>query len=162
VLAFAGSGALAASALGGGRRSTVLLAFGFAISGITVSAAYGSLQGLSGRESFFIVTAVVVSAHALGYVAAATAGAIALRLAGRAAARMARHGAVAGGIGGVIALVPFLLAAARMSIPIPYATEAIAVGSFLGCVIVPYRIVGVALGSAHEVADRHVDPDPQR
>ncbi len=138
VLAFAGSGALAASALGGGRRSAVLLAFGFGMAGITVSLAYGSLQGLSGRESTVVVTAVVVPAFALGYAAAATAGAIGLRQTGRTVAGMARHGVVAGGIGGVVALVPFLLAAARMAIPIPYATEAVAVGSLLGCVIVPY------------------------
>jgi hypothetical protein len=147
-VAFAASGAVAASAMGLGRRGRLWMTAGFAAAALTVAPAYGILQGLTGRESIVVAVLVIVPAFAVGFAAAAAAGALAIGVERRAAAAVALRGALAGSLGGLIALLPFLAAAARLLPGSSYARPALVVASALGCLILPYRLVGSALDAA--------------
>jgi len=145
VLAFCLSGHVAGAALERGTRGKALTAAGFTAAGLLVAPAFGSLQGLTGRESPVVVTAVVTGAFALAFGAAAGAGALALGLSRRLAAGTVLLGLLAGVAGGLLALLPFISATLGVKGTFGYLDMALAVASVLGCLIVPYRGVGAAL-----------------
>jgi hypothetical protein len=148
VLAFAASGAKAARTLDEECKTRASLALGFATTGLLVTPAYASLVGLTGHEPVHVVVAVTELSFAVGFAAPAIAT---FRRFGPHRRRTpteyfgaAGCGALAGAIGGLILLVPFFIAATHHQPAIPYVMDALAVGSFLASIILPYRLIGMA------------------
>lgn len=140
---FALAGAMAVRSGGrGGRRAVLATSAGFAAAGAMASAAYGSLQGLTGREPAAVVAGVVVSAFAVAFAVAGTATAVGLRLPSAGVRRAAVLSLGAGAIGGAVALLPFLAAAAGLTATIPYVDMFLAVVAAFGCVMIPFVGVG--------------------
>lgn len=148
VLAFSASGWLAVSPLGVRRPRAWWLVAGFTAAGLAVVPAYGSLQGLTGREPVSLVVGLVGGAFAAGFALAAMAGGHMLAAGGGAVWRLAVVGGLAGTAGSVCALLPYLAAATGLGPAGAYLRMPLAVIATLGCLIVPYRIVGSALGEA--------------
>ena len=146
---FAATGWVAGRRLDARRVVALQSAAAFSAGGAVVTPAFHALQGLSGHESALPVIAGVIGGFALGF---GLAGAATSAIAGgrgstlRAAARLS---ALGGGLGGVIALLPYAWMRIGLTGPIAgYGQMAVAVLAFLGCIIVPCRIVGTAVAAA--------------
>ena len=142
VLAFSGSGWLAATSLGIRRRGAGWFIGGFTAAGLAVVPAYGSLQGLTGRESVPVVIGFVGGLFITGFaVAAIEGGPGSLK-------RFAVAGCVAGAAGAAFVLLPFVAAVTVPGAAGGYLRMPLAVTSTFGCLIVPYRMLGSAFGEA--------------
>jgi hypothetical protein len=153
---FAAAGWMAGRRLSARRTISLQVSASFAAGGAIVTPAFLALRGLSGHESSLPVVAGVVGGFALGFglTGAATAAVVGSR--GSRLRTVARVSALGGGLGGVLALLPYAWARLGLTGPLAgYAEMAVAVIAFLGCIIVPCRIIGTALGDS---ADE--DPAP--
>lgn len=128
-----------------------LAAAGVAAGGVALTPAFHAVQGLSGREPALAVAGSVVGGFALGF---AVVGAALGVLAGARGAQLravARTGALAGALGGAVALLPWAWAHLPLEGPLAgYARMAVAVLAFLGCLILPFRLVGRALDAQRD------------
>ncbi len=146
---FAAAGWMAARPRSAGRTLATRTAAAFAAGGAIVTPAFHALQGLSGRESLVAVIAGVTGGFALGFgvVGAAAAAIAGCRGPGLRAA--ARASALAGGLGGLLALLPHFWARLGASGPFAaYVQMAVAVIAFLAGIIVPFRLIGAAVDRA--------------
>ena len=146
---FAAAGWMAARSLATGRILAVKTAAAFAAGGAIVTPAFHALQGLSGREPAGALIAGVTAGFALGFglAGAATAAIAGCRGPGLGAA--ARTSALGGALGGLIALLPHAWMRLGPAGPLAgYAQMAVAVLGFLGCIIVPFRLIGTAVARA--------------
>jgi FtsH-binding integral membrane protein len=142
---FGGAGWLAGRRLGIGPRQGAALAGVFLLVGLIVAPALRGLQGLTGREPVFAVLAATLLAFASAFVLAGI-------LAGRVlhVARLRTRGiavcAAGGVLGAIFAALPFCWAWLRFDVPgRTYVVMALAVVGFLGCLIAPFHITGLAL-----------------
>jgi len=123
----------------------------FSAGGAIVTPAFGALQGLSGREAALPVIAGVAGGFALGF---GLAGAATAAIAGARGPRLwaaARLSALGGGLGGLLALLPYgWMRLGLAGIAAGYPQMAVAIIAFLGCIILPCRIIGTAVGRAIE------------
>ena len=146
---FSTTGWIAGRRFDGRRVIALQTAAAFSAGGAIVTPAFHALQGLSGRESALTVVAGVVGGFALGF---GLAGAATSAIAGSRGPRLraaARLSALGGALGGLLALLPYLWARLGLTGPIAgYARMAVAVFAFLGCIIVPCRVVGTAVARA--------------
>jgi hypothetical protein len=145
VAGFAACGAACGTALDGERRNRAVMAGTYVLTGLLVSPAFSSLQGLTGHEPALVVVTVVAGAFAAGFAIAAGSGALVLGATRLATAEACGLGAAAGLAGGACALLPFGLVAAGAHRGTGYVAMAVAVASILGCLILPNRLVGAAL-----------------
>ena len=148
VLAFSVSGWLAATSLGIRRRGAGWFIGGFTAAGLAVVPAYGSLQGLTGRESVPVVIGFVGGLFITGFAVAAIAGARSLEGGPGSLKRFAVAGCVAGAAGAAFVLLPFVAAVTVPGAAGGYLRMPLAVTSTFGCLIVPYRMLGSAFGEA--------------
>lgn len=147
---FGGAGWFAGRRLELGARRKAALASAFLAAGVPVAAAFHTLQGVSGRESFLTLAAATLASFGAGF---ALAGALAARVIG--ITGIGLRGAVAfaagGLLGGVFAMLPFCWAWLRLDVPgETYVVMTLAVVGFLGCLIAPFHIVGLALDRARD------------
>jgi hypothetical protein len=150
---FAGAGWLAARRLGLGPRRTLALAAVFVAAGLMVAPAFRELQGLTGRESMLAVAAATLPAFAAAF---GLAGAVGGRVIG--IVRVGPRGLLtcgAGGLlGGACAMLPFAWAWLRIDLPgESLIVMGLAVAGFLGCLIAPFHIAGLALDRARRPGD---------
>ncbi len=143
---FASAGAMAGHALGRGPRVTGGFALGLTLAGGFVTPVFQDLRGLTGREPVLVVVPIAIAAFAAGFGLAGIVGSAALAVPARQAVTITARAALAGAAGGAVALAPVLLAQARLSFDgSAYLVLFVAVASFLACVIVPFRWMGVAI-----------------
>ena len=151
---FAARAAVARATVASSSRTTVMVATtprlawaaaGFAACGALAALAFGSLQGLTGREPALVVIGVVVAGFGAGFGIAAAGLASALRLRAAFTRRVTAMAAGGGLLGGLLALLPFFAAIAGLGSRSSVADMTLAVIAAFGCVIVPYRILGAAL-----------------
>jgi hypothetical protein len=149
-IGFALCGLSGGRALERGRRGQVIMAAAYVVTGLFVSPAFASLQGLSGREPVAIVAGVVAGAFAAGFGVAAGAGAVVLGAGRTTVARATALGVASGAAGGACVLIPFAIAAAGLGRGTGYVNVAVAVASVLGGLILPNRLVGHVLEHVRE------------
>jgi len=143
---FAATGWMAGGRLPARRGLALQTAAAFAAGGAIVTPAFHALQGLSGRESPLPVIAAVVGGFALGFGLAGTATAAIIGRRGPSLRAAARASALAGGLGGLIVLLPYGWMRLGLTGPLAgYGQMAVAVIAILGGIIVPCRMVGSAL-----------------
>jgi hypothetical protein len=145
---FTGAGWLAGRRLRIGPSRTAALAGAFAIAGLFVTPAYGSLQGLTGREPFLSAAAATLALFTAAFL---LAGAIAARQvgAGRLAWQELGRCAAGGCCGGALAMLPSAWAWIRLDVPgEALIVMTLAVVGFLGSLIAPFTIVGSTLDRA--------------
>jgi hypothetical protein len=145
---FGGAGWFAARRLRAGPRRQAALAGVFLAAGLLVTPAFRGIQGLTGRESMVAVAAATLPAFGLAF---AVTGACAARVLG--SPRLPLRGILAcaagGLLGGAFAMLPFCWAWLRLDVPgEPYLVMGLAVAGFLGCLIAPFSVVGLALDRA--------------
>jgi hypothetical protein len=148
---FGGAGWFASRRLGLEQRRGAALACAFLAAGVLVTPAFRGLQGLTGRESMLAVAAATLLAFCVAF---ALAGVLASKAIG--IARIGSRGVLtcaAGGLmGGAFAMLPFCWAWLRFHVPgETYLVMALAVVGFLGCLIAPFHIVGLALDRARDL-----------
>lgn len=151
---FALCGLSVGTALDRGRRGKAIMAAAYVLTGLFVSPAFASLQGLTGREPVAIVAGVVAGAFAAGFGVAAGAGAVVLGAGRRTIVRTAALGLAAGAAGGACVLIPFAMAAAGRGRSTGYVGVAVAVASVLGGLILPNRLVGHVLGHVRQALEQ--------
>jgi hypothetical protein len=150
---FLASGLMAGSAFGRGWKVTSVFAGALLAGGALIGVSYRSLQGLTGRESTLLVISVPVLGFAAGLALAGLVGALALPLGWPARARIVRRSAVGGGLGGLVAAVPVLVAPPGVDhVAAQYGWMALTVASFFACLILPYRLMGKAFRDAMRTA----------
>ena len=147
---FGGAGWLAGRSLGSGPKRERALAGAFLAVGLLVTPAFRGLQGLTGHESLLAVAAVTLPAFSAAF---SIAGLLAARVLG--VAGLGPRGflvcAAGGLLGGGFAMLPVCWAWLRLDVPgESYLVMALAVVAFLGCLIAPFRIVGLALDRAQD------------
>lgn len=148
---FAATGWMAGGRLPARRGLALQTAAAFAAGGAIVAPAFHALQGLSGRESPLPVIAAVVGGFALGFGLAGTATAAIIGRRGPSLRAAARASALAGGLGGLIAVLPYSWMRLGLTGPLAgYGQMAVAVVAFLGCIIVPCRLIGTAMARVAE------------
>jgi hypothetical protein len=150
---FGGAGWFAASALGAGRPQARALAAVFLAAGLLVAPAVRALQGLTGHESLLTVAAATASAFAAAF---ALAGGLAAKVLG--VGRLAAHDlatcAAGGLLGAAFAVLPFCWAWLRLDAPGgQYLVMTFAVVGFLGGLIAPFHVTGLALDRARDRRD---------
>jgi hypothetical protein len=147
---FAGAGWLAGRWLRLGPRNTAALAGVFTVAGLLVAPAFRGLQGLTGREAALAVTVATLTPFAAAFL---LTGVLAARLMGigRLAPRELGLCAAGGLCGGAFALLPFAWAWLRLDLPgESYLGMTLAVVGFLGSLIAPFHVTGLALDRARE------------
>jgi hypothetical protein len=145
---FGGAGWLAGRSLGIGPRHEAALAGVFVLVGLIVAPALRSLQGLTGREPVFAVLTATLLAFASAFVLAGILAGRVLRVA-RLRIRGIAVCAAGGVLGALFALLPFCWAWLRFDVPgRTYIVMALAVVAFLGSLIAPFHIAGLALDLA--------------
>ena len=147
---FAGAGWLAGHALRLGRRRTAALAGVFMLAGLIVAPAFRALQGLTGREAVLAVAGATLAPFAAAFL---LAGVLAARLMGigRLTSRELVRCAAGGLWGGAFALLPFGWAWLRLDVPgETYVVMTLAVVGFLGSLVAPFHVTGLALDRARE------------
>ena len=147
---FGGAGWFAGRRLRAGPRREAALAGVFLAVGLLVTPAFRGLQGLTGRESVIAVAAATLPAFSLAF---ALAGAFAARVLGN--PRLPVCGilscAAGGLLGGALALLPFAWAWLGVDVPgEPYLVMGLAIVGFLGSLIAPFHVVGLALDRARD------------
>ena len=154
---FAAAGWIAGRPLSARRAVRLEVSASFAAGGAIVTPAFHALQGLSGHESSLPAVAGVVGGFALGF---GLTGAATAAIAGYHGSRLravARRSALGGGLGGLLALLPYGWMRLGLTGPLAgYAQMAVAVIAFLGCLIVPCRILGTALSDGVQDDEAHV------
>jgi len=145
---FCGAGWFAGRSLGVGRRRECALAGAFLAAGLLVAPAFRELQGLTGHESVLAVVASTLPAFGAAFALAGTLAARVLRitLAGPRAVLVCAAGGL---LGGAFAMLPFCWAWLRLDPPgESYLVMALAVVGFLGCLIAPFHVTGLAIERA--------------
>jgi hypothetical protein len=147
---FGGAGWVAGRTLASDPARTRALAGVFLAAGLIVAPAVRGLQGLTGHESLLAVAAATLppfaAAFALSGVLAARALGIS-RLTWRGVALCASGGL----LGAAFATLPFCWAWLRLDVPgATYLAMTLAVVGFLGCLIAPFHVTGLALDRARE------------
>jgi hypothetical protein len=145
---FGGAGWFAGRRLGLGGRRQAALAGAFAAAGVLVASAFRGLQGTTGHESILAVSAATLPAFGIAF---ALTGMLSARVIG--AVRIGTRGlaaCTAGGLlGGAFAMLPFCWAWLRLDVPgETFFVMTLALVGFLGCLIVPFHIVGRTLDLA--------------
>jgi hypothetical protein len=149
IAGFAATGWVAGRGLSSRRAVALRTAGAFAAGGALVTPAFRALQGLSGREPVLAVVAGTLGGLALGFGLAGAATAAVTGVRGRPLLRALGLSTLGGGLGGLLALLPYGWGRLGLSGPVTsYGAMAIAVAAFLGCIILPCRIVGLALDRA--------------
>jgi hypothetical protein len=147
---FGGAGWFAGRSLRTGPTRERALAGAFLLAGLLVAPAFRGLQGLTGHEPLLAVAAATLTA----FIAAFTfAGLLAARALGlpRVRTRGILVCAAGGLLGGAFALLPFCWAWLRLAPPgESYVVMTLAIVGFLGCLIAPFHIVGLALDRARD------------
>lgn len=149
---FGSAGWFAGRRLGIGRRRAGALAGVFLAVGLLVAPAFRGLQGLTGHESLPAVAAATLPAFGVAFVLAGMLAARVLRVTfpGPRAIIVCAAGGL---LGGALAMLPFCWAWLRLDIPgEPYVVMTLAVVGFLGCLIAPFHITGLALDRARNRA----------
>lgn len=145
---FCGAGWFAGRSLGVGRRRGCALAGAFLAAGLLVAPAFRELQGLTGHESVLVVAASTLPAFGGAFTLAGTLAARVLRIS-FAGPRAVLVCAAGGLLGGAFAMLPFCWAWLRLDPPgEPYLVMTLAVVGFLGCLIAPFHMTGLALDRA--------------
>ena len=148
---FGCGGWMAGRRLGLGPRRTAALAGAFVAAAVFATPAVRGLQGLTGREPLLAVAGTTLGAFGAGFALAGVLASKALRVPGPGPGRLFRC-AAGGLLGGVFALLPFGWSSLRLHVPGETWVEmTLAVSGFLGCLIVPFRIVGAALDRARDL-----------
>lgn len=148
-LGFLVSGLMAGSAFGRGRRVNWAFAGALLVGGSVIGVAYRSLQGLTGREPMGLILSVPVAGFAVGFAGAALIGAAALLSTRGQRARLVRQSLVGGTLGGLIAALPVLVSSPAVEhTAAQYGWMALTVVSFFACLILPYRLMGLAFRDA--------------
>jgi hypothetical protein len=146
---FATSGWLCARAISQSGVRALVTAGGFALGGGLVTLASNGLQGLSGREPAWAVVAATLGGFAGGFALAAAVAAIPPQRIARPPRRAAWRGAGAGALGALLALVPWF--AARLAPTAAwggYLALPLAIIGAFGSIVVPFRLLGLALATA--------------
>lgn len=147
---FAAAGWLAGHSLRLGARRTAALAGLFILAGLVVAPAFRGLQGLTGREAIFAVAGTTLAPFGAAFL---LTGVLAARLLGigRLDPRELLLCAAGGVWGGAFALLPFGWAWLRLDVPgETYVMMTLAVVGFLGSLIAPFHVTGLALDRARE------------
>ena len=147
---FAGAGWLAGRRLHLDRRRTAGLAGVFTVAGLLVAPAFRGLQGLTGREAALTVAGATLAPFAAAFL---LTGVLAARLMGigRLDTRELVLCAAGGLLGGALALLPFAWAWLRLDVPgETYLVMTLAVVGFLGALIAPFHVTGLAIDRARE------------
>lgn len=147
---FAGAGWLAGHRLRLGPRRTAALAGVFTLAGLLIAPAFRSLQGLTGREPALTVLGSTLAPFAAAFL---LTGVLAARLMGlgRLGAGEVLRCAAGGAWGGAFALLPFGWAWLRLDVPgEAYVVMTLAVAGFLGSLIAPFHVTGLALDRTRE------------
>jgi hypothetical protein len=150
---FGGAGWFAARALGAGRRQARALAAAFLAAGLLVAPSVRALQGLTGHESPLAVAAATAPAFAAAFALAGWSAAKVLGV-GRLAARGLATCAAGGLLGAALAMLPFCWAWLSLDVPGgQYLVMTLAVVGFLGGLIAPFQVAGLALDRARNRQD---------
>jgi hypothetical protein len=147
---FAGAGWLAGRRLHLVRKRTAALAGVFTVAGLLVTPAFRGLQGLTGREAALTVAGATLAPFAAAFL---LTGVLAARLMGLGRLEPGELLlCAAGGLsGGALALLPFAWAWLRVDVPgETYLVMTLAVVGFLGALIAPFHITGLAIDKARE------------
>ena len=147
---FAGAGWLAGLRLHLDRRRTAALAGVFLLAGLLVTPAFLGLQGLTGREAALAVAGATLAPFAAAFL---LTGVLAARLIGigRLDTRELVLCAAGGLSGGALALLPFAWARLRLDVPgETYVVMTLAIVGFLGALIAPFHLTGLAIDRARE------------
>ena len=147
---FGGAGWFAGRRLGIGPRRQAALAGAFLAAALLVSPVFRELNGLTGHESLLSVAAVTLAAFSAAFGLAGWLSANAVGVT-RFGARGVAACAAGGLAGGAFALLPFCWAWLRLDVPgESYLVMTLAVAGFLGCLIAPFHLVGLALDRARD------------
>ena len=147
---FGGAGWFAGRSLGTGPKRERALAGAFLVTGLLVAPAFRGLQGLTGHESLLAVATATLAPFSVAFALAGALGARALGIT-RAGPRSILICAAGGLLGGAFALLPFCWAWLRIDLPgESFVVMTLAVVGFLGCLIAPFHIVGLALDRARD------------
>ena len=150
---FGGAGWFAGSRLAVGPLRKAALAAAFLPAGTVAASAIRGLQGLTGRESMLAVAAATVPAFTVAFLLAGALGGRALGIS-RLGARGLLMCAAGGAAGGAFATLPFAWAWLQCDVPGgSFLAAGLAVAGFLGCLIVPFHVVGLALDQARRGRD---------
>jgi hypothetical protein len=147
---FGGGGWVAGRILDAGPTHTRALAGVFLAAGLSVAPAVRGLQGLTGHESILAVAAATLLPFAAAFL---LAGVLASRVLG--ISRLGSRGmaicASGGLLGAAFAMLPFCWAWLQRAVPgETYLVMTLAVAGFLGCLIAPFHLVGLALDRARD------------
>jgi hypothetical protein len=143
---FAAAGWMAGLGLPPRPGSSLQTAAAFAAGGALVTPAFHALQGLTGKEPFALVAGFTLAGFGLGFGLAGAASAAIAGIVRSGLARAAVASTASGCLGGLIALLPWAWSVLRLQVVGgDYARMALAVVAFLGCVIVPFRLIGAFL-----------------
>ena len=133
-----------------GPKREKALAGAFLVTGLLVAPAFRGLQGLTGHESLLAVATATLTPFSVAFALAGALGARALGIT-RAGPRSILICAAGGLLGGAFALLPFCWAWLRIDLPgESFVVMTLAVVGFLGCLIAPFHIVGLALDRARD------------
>lgn len=143
VLGFAAAGAIGATSLDRGRRGIAAFAVALAVTGLGVSLTAPQLQNLTGFES--AGTVVLFAAAATGAAFAVGGGIAALWLEPERALPIAAGFAAGGAFGGLVTVLPSLLARAVADWP-PEAQLFVRLACSLAGLLGPFAIGGAAAG----------------
>jgi hypothetical protein len=147
---FAGAGWLAGRRLRLGPRRRAALAGVFMLAGLLAAPAFRGLQGLTGREPALAVAGATLAPFAAAFL---LTGVLAARVMGigRLGPREILLCAAGGMWGGALALLPFAWSWLRLDVPgETYLAMTIAVVGFLGSLIAPFHVTGLALDRARD------------
>jgi len=143
---FAAAGWVAGRRLSPRPAVALQAAAAFAAGGAIVTPAFRALQGLSGREPVTAVIGGTVAGFAVGFGLIGAATALIAGVRGPGLRVAARHSVLGGGLGGLIALLPYGWWHLGLTGPLAgYGQMAAAVVAILGCIILPCRLLGAAL-----------------
>ena len=146
---FAGTGWMAGRRLSAQRGVALKTAAAFAGGGAIVTPAFRALQGLSGHESALPVIAGVLGGFAVGFGLIGAATACIARVSRPRVRETVRLSVLGGGLGGLLALLPYGWAHLGLTGPwAGYGQMAAAVIAILGCLIVPCWLIGSAVAAS--------------
>jgi hypothetical protein len=156
---FAATGWMAGGQLPAHRGVALQTAAAFSAGGAIVTPAFQVLQGLSGRESVVAVVGGTVAGFAVGFGLIGAATAFIARVSRPRVRGAVRLSMLGGGLGGLLALVPYGWAYLGLTGPLAvYGQMAAAVIAILGCIIVPCRMLGTALQPPERDSRLHEPP----